>query len=219
QKDRTFVEGAPLNVLKRFTAEHEFVLEPGDMLYLPPQWAHDGVAEGGDCMTYSIGFRAPERGALAGELAQRLSEEHEDATLYRDATLAPTRQPARIPSALQAFAADAIRRLLDEREIGAALGEYLTEPKERVSFDATDAPWRVGAVVLDRRTRMMYDDRHVFINGDSYRATGKDARLMRRLADERRLDVRSVRGSSPAARALLGQWFKAGWLHAARRQR
>src|SRR5690606_8301567 len=101
QKDRTFVEGAPLNVLKRFTAEHEFVLEPGDMLYLPPQWAHDGVAEGGDCMTYSIGFRAPERGALAGELAQRLNEEHEDAVLYRDAALAPTREPARIPRALQ----------------------------------------------------------------------------------------------------------------------
>jgi 50S ribosomal protein L16 3-hydroxylase len=61
---------------------------------------------------------------------------------------------------------------------------------------------------------MMYDEHHVFINGDSYRATGKDARLMRRLADERGLDSRAVRRAGAAARALLGEWFGAGWLHA-----
>jgi 50S ribosomal protein L16 3-hydroxylase len=61
QKDLTLVEGAPLKILQNFEPEEEFVLEPGDMLYLPPRYAHDGVAEG-ECMTYSIGFRAPKRG-------------------------------------------------------------------------------------------------------------------------------------------------------------
>ena len=60
-QDPALDEDAPLKILKRFVAEEEHVLEPGDMLYMPPEWAHDGVAYGGACMTYSIGFRAPRR--------------------------------------------------------------------------------------------------------------------------------------------------------------
>jgi 50S ribosomal protein L16 3-hydroxylase len=58
QQDLSLVEGMPLKILSNFKPEEEFVLEPGDMLYLPPQYAHDGVAIG-ECMTYSVGFRAP----------------------------------------------------------------------------------------------------------------------------------------------------------------
>ena len=74
-------------VLAEFEPEEEFVLEPGDMLYLPPRYAHDGIAEG-ECMTYSIGFRAPARAELAQELLVRLSEdaaEDEQVQMYRDA--------------------------------------------------------------------------------------------------------------------------------------
>ena len=84
----------PLKILQRFEPEEEFVLEPGDMLYLPPRWAHDGEAVGGDCMTCSIGFRAPQRGGLAGELLQRMADALEDDTLYRDPQQAATAQPA-----------------------------------------------------------------------------------------------------------------------------
>ncbi len=218
QQDALFEHGVPLKLLKRFTPDEEHVLAPGDMLYLPPDWAHDGVAEGGDCITYSIGFRAPARGALAAELAQRLAESHEETSLYRDPDLAPTRQPARVPATLQSFAAASVRALLDDsREIAAALGESLSETKSGVAFEAPTRKWRAGAVALDRRTRMLYDDHHVFINGDSYRASGADARLMRRLANERELDAREIRGASAAARALLAQWHAAGWLHAGRR--
>ena len=76
--DATLDERAPLKVLRRFEPEQEFVLAPGDLLYLPPSWAHEGVAVGGDCMTCSIGMRAPQRGALAAELAQRLAETYDD---------------------------------------------------------------------------------------------------------------------------------------------
>jgi 50S ribosomal protein L16 3-hydroxylase len=68
-------------------------------------------------------------------------------------------------------------------------------------------------VVLDRRTRMMYDERHIFINGESYRAAGRDAQLMRRLADERGLEGRALARASEAARALLQSWCKDGWAH------
>src|SRR3546814_12689859 len=64
QDDLTLEEGLPLKILKHFKAEEEFFLEPGDMLYLPPHAAHDGIAQG-DCMTISIGFRAPTQAALA----------------------------------------------------------------------------------------------------------------------------------------------------------
>ena len=61
---------------------------------------------------------------------------------------------------------------------------------------------------------MLHDDRHIFINGESWRAAGRDATLMRRLADDRMLDGRAVAGASPQARELLASWCEAGWLHA-----
>ena len=68
-----------------------------------------------------------------------------------------------------------------------ALGEYLTEPKASVWFDPGRAPRRLRAVALDARSRMLYDARHIYLNGESWRAGGRDATLMRRLADRRRL--------------------------------
>src|SRR5687767_9412173 len=67
QKDLTLRDDVPLKILRHFEPEFDYVLEPGDMLYLPPGYAHDGVAQG-ECQTYSIGFRAPARGELAQEL-------------------------------------------------------------------------------------------------------------------------------------------------------
>ena len=64
----------PLKILANFEPEEEFVLEPGDMLYLPPKYAHDGIADG-ECMTYSIGFKVPRSAELASELLMGLSEE------------------------------------------------------------------------------------------------------------------------------------------------
>ena len=93
-----------------------------------------------------------------------------------------------------------------------ALGESLSEPKPGTWFERARERLRVGApLVLDRRTRMLYDDRFVFINGESYRASGRDATLMRRLADTRRLDARSVARASAAASELLAEWLRAGW--------
>jgi 50S ribosomal protein L16 3-hydroxylase len=68
--------------------------------------------------------------------------------------------------------------------------------------------------VLDRRTRMMYDRYHVFINGESYRAAGSDAALLRKLADQGSLGRLELAGSSEAARSLLASWYQAGWIHA-----
>ena len=205
----------PLKILANFRAEQEWLLEPGDMLYLPPGWAHEGVAVGA-CMTCSIGFRAPGRQALAHDVLQRIldaAEAPEAERLYRDPQQPATTQPARIPVALNAFVTDAMARLLaDRRGVACALGEVLSDLKASVWFDSGAALVHHGGIVLERRTRMIYDHWHVFINGESYRAAGADAKLMRRLADRRGLSAADTELLSEEALALLAQWAEAGWL-------
>lgn len=216
QKDLSLREDIPLKVLAHFEPEEEFVLEPGDMLYLPPRYAHDGIAEG-ECMTYSVGFRAPARAELAQELLARLAEDAADddnALLYRDAGQAAVDQPAAIPLGLQNFARDALTRALAQPLVlERALGEYLTEPKASVWFEPGAAGVMLEGVRLDRRSRMMYDAQHIFINGESYRAAGRDATLMRRLADDRQLAARDIGRASDDALELLSSWCDAGWAH------
>ena len=116
---------------------------------------------------------------------------------------------------MTAFAADAVARLLaDSAALTRALGEVLSEPKRGVWFDTAAAtePAESRGVALDQRTRMIYDARHVYINGESFRTAGRDALLMRRLADDRTLDVSRTRQLSAEARALLGDWLTCGWL-------
>lgn len=211
--DPTLDPRAPLRILRRFAAEQEFLLEPGDLLYLPPNWAHEGVAIGGNCMTCSIGMRAPQRGSLAAEILQRLAEVSDDPTLYRDPKQAAAARPAEVPRHLADFAGEAVRRLATERRnVARALGEVLSEPKPQVWFERIEGAWRPRAVALDRRTRMLYDGAHVFINGESVPARGADAKLLRRLADERTLDARHVGRASHGVRKLLATWYAAGWL-------
>ena len=216
QRDLTLQEGVPLKILANFEPQEEVLLEPGDMLYLPPRYAHDGVAEG-ECQTYSIGFRAPARGELARELLQRLADDADElsgTTLYRDAGSAAVQNPAAIPAQLQSFAGEAVRAALSQpMALNRALGEYLTEPKANVWFEGAAAPRAWGAVALDRRSRMMHDAQHVFLNGQSWRAAGRDATLMRLLADQRELSAAQMGRASAAAVDLLREWCEAGWLH------
>jgi 50S ribosomal protein L16 3-hydroxylase len=156
----------------------------------------------------------PQRGGLVGEMAQRLADDHEDEALYRDPQQPATAQPAAMPSGSFDSARDGLQRLLaDDRALARALGEVMTEPKPRVWFEEPVVDWTPGAVQLDRRTRMMYDEHHLFINGEAFRAAGADARLLRRLADTRRLDARSVAKASTAVQAWLAEGHASGWLH------
>jgi 50S ribosomal protein L16 3-hydroxylase len=220
QKDLSLQADVPLKILADFAPEQEFLLEAGDMLYLPPRYAHDGVAVG-ECMTCSIGFRAPQQGDLARELLQRLADDAPELAgdaLYRDPHQPATLRPAEIPVAVQTFAREAILRVLqDPLALARTLGELLTEPKSEVWFGraGTDDVAPVDALRLDRRTKMMFDDKHVFINGEAFRAGGKDATLIRLLADQRQLTPAQAGALSAGAQALLQQWVEAGWVHAA----
>ena len=121
----------------------------------------------------------------------------------------------KLPAALQVFAREAVAAALRDRDaLERALGEYLTEPKANVWFDGAGSTATVeDGLKLDRRTRMMYDARHVFINGESLRAGGRDAKLMRLLADARRLSRDQLARATDEAREVLASWIEAGWAH------
>lgn len=240
---------APLKRLLNFKPTLDWVLEPGDMLYLPPHWGHDGVAVGGDCMTCSIGFRSPERDELADELLVRLADserpqspDEDDVddegrssqqrgperqpgtapkkapkapkTHYRDPQQPATAHPAQLPADLLHFARQALtRRLAQPGAIERALGEWASEPKPQVWFEPGGSWPPRGGLKLDPRTRMLYDKRHVYINGESLRASGRDARLMQQLADQRSLAAEALSALSAGAAVVLAQWVAAGWAH------
>lgn len=215
QKDLSLQPDKPLKILSNFEPEEEFVLEPGDMLYLPPKWAHDGVAEG-ECMTYSIGFRSPDRGELGRELLLRMSDEPDELdapVIYKDPKQEAVSNPAMIPEGMYEFAREALKKAMAEPlALERALGEYLSDPKPNVWFEHGDENGMFESVVLDRRTRMMYDAKHIFINGESYLAGGRDATLMRKLADTKALSRKDLATASDDALELLSVWFDAGWV-------
>jgi 50S ribosomal protein L16 3-hydroxylase len=207
----------PLKLLQDFRPDQDLLLEPGDLLYLPPGWGHDGTAEG-ECMTCSIGFRAPRPTELARELLLRLADaldppEHEP--LYRDAGEPATDRPGRVPHRLAEHARAAVQRALaTPGAVDQSLGEWLTEPKPTVFFEP-GASWPPGTGLrLDRRSRLMYDGRRLFFNGEAFLVGGRDAQLLRRLADRGFLSAREADRFSDEARAQLDDWVAAGWLQA-----
>jgi 50S ribosomal protein L16 3-hydroxylase len=119
-----------LRLLAEFEATGEWLLEPGDMLYVPPRIAHNGVAVGDDCMTYSIGFRAPARSELIADwcddLVQRLSEDDR----YADPDLQTQANPGEISSEVIAkLHAMITEKLADRDAFTRWFGEYNSTPK------------------------------------------------------------------------------------------
>ena len=189
-----------------------YVAEPGDLLYLPPGWRHDGVALE-PCFTYSIGFRAPRGAELGAAFLDWLHERGLPDAAYRDASLSPVKNTALIPDEMVAFATKLLRRIRWSRvDAQRFLGEYLTLPKAHVVFRPALAPRARGRSVvrLDPKTRLLYRGNRFFMNGDTVTVTGYDARWLRSLAHQRRAS------GIPAGRARIARlvrgWQKLGYL-------
>ncbi|MFM9978194.1 MAG: JmjC domain-containing protein [Sphingomonadaceae bacterium] len=119
-----------LRLLEHFEPEAEWLLEPGDMLYLPPRIAHNGVAVGDDCMTYSIGFRAPARSELIAHYCDHLLAELDDDDRFNDPDLPMQPNPGEISNhalvRLRSMIAD---QLADEVSFARWFGSYTSQPK------------------------------------------------------------------------------------------
>ena len=215
QKNLALRDDVPLKILSQFKPAQTLLLEPGDMLYLPPHYAHEGVAVG-ECMTYSIGFKSETNQTMASVLLARLAdfENLQAAKSYSDPDQSATVHPAKIPDQLQAFALHSIhQKLNNEKDIYCALGEWLSEPKPEVWFESQAKPKTIKGIRLDRRSQMLYDKDFVFLNGESWRCKGKDALVLRQLADQRQLFKAELLIATPEVLQLLSDWIEAGWAH------
>ena len=221
QADLSLKAGLPVKILRRFTPQLDAVLAPGDMLYLPPQYAHDGVAIDA-CTTYSIGFRAASANELGAAFLGFLADELALTGRYADPDLAPTREPARIGTAMLRQCAKQLAGIRwDRATVARFVGACLSEPKPTVFFDPPAAPLaraaflaraaRVG-VRLDTRTQLLYDDRHLFVNGVALPWPAEGRAALARLANERRLGPRAAATLPPAAAGILFQGYRDGYL-------
>jgi 50S ribosomal protein L16 3-hydroxylase len=236
-----FEEGLPVKILKTFTATQEWLLEPGDMLYLPAGWGHDGVAVG-ECMTASVGFRAPNRNEWLNAYLDDLSDSLED-------ILAPTQKrlkipvtkniggrvkPAHIAAAIpvqfgnwvdELMGSGVAQKTATKAHIRELAGRFLTEPKNHTTFltppkallEAAFAKRLIGkGVALSLASRCLYSQvpKIFFLNGESFSVSAAQLNLLAQLADNKQL---GGIGTNLAAidRDLmesLYQWYANGWI-------
>jgi len=219
QRDLSLRPGVPLKILRHFRPEGEAVLRAGDMLYLPPQCAHDGTALD-DCFTYSIGFRAPSHQELASGFLAWLEDRLDLPGRYADPGLQPVLHPGRIVDPMLHAAAQVLDRIRwARRDVVEFLGTYLSEPKQQARFSPPARPLAPRAFARAARrhglrlapgSRMLYAGSWCFINGESIRSPSGMAAL-RRLADARRLSGQRLPAQARAADQLY-QWYRAGYI-------
>jgi 50S ribosomal protein L16 3-hydroxylase len=219
QSDLSLAVNAPLRILRRFRPQREWLLAPGDLLYLPPRYAHDGIAVD-DCITCSIGFRAPSAQELGTRFLEFLQDRLALDGIYRDPDLKLQRHPARIsPAMLQQMRHMIGKIRWQERDIVQFAGQFLTEPRPHVVFDRPRRPLASKAfaaraarhgVSLALKTQMLCRGLQFFINGERCEVTSATARLLLRLADRRRLPPRAAIGAETGH--WLYQWYRAGYI-------
>lgn len=218
QRDHTLVQNAPLRILKRMRPTREWIASRGDLLYLPPRYAHDGVAMEA-CLTLSVGFRAPGNQALAAGFLEYLQDELRLEGQYEDPTLLPQKHPAQLPPALLHAYRKTFKKIRwREHDVLRFTGRYLTEPKPQTVFQR---PRRAPALIAFTRlvarrgvrlalpTRMLFSGGDFFINGEHCRVRGARDTALVRLADTRALPPFTP---TAASARLLYAWYCAGYV-------
>ena len=222
QTDLSLVENAPLQILKNFVSEQEWLLEAGDMLYLPPQIAHWGVSESDDCMTYSIGFRAPKTQELQHEFLSYLQDNISVEGLYADADLKLQNHPAEISDDMMAKVSDMLQKITwDKNNIADFLGKYLTEPKLDVIFEPNRKISKnefckqlaAKTLHLDLKSQLLFTQNNFYLNGEKLTVAAEIVTQMKELADKKVLDLTGLEANIHAALGnALFESFLAGFI-------
>jgi 50S ribosomal protein L16 3-hydroxylase len=211
---------APINVVEGFRASREWVLEAGDMLYLPPRVAHEGTAIG-ESLTYSIGFRAPTYQQLLEPWFADYAELAAPPGRYVDAGAPATGHPAALPPAMtRRIHAQLLQHKPRAADTERFLLRYLTEPKAATVFEPppaiSQAKFRSRAagrgLALDRRSRMMYSSDGLAINGESIELPARSIAALKGFADARALSPQMSSRLPSNVWALLHDWYRAGWI-------
>jgi 50S ribosomal protein L16 3-hydroxylase len=226
QKDLSLSPNLPLKILQRFKPQHEWVLEPGDMLYLPPHIAHDGVALDAGCQTWSVGFRSPSFKELLQEglwhLAESLEDmpelEHKFADPLQKASTNAEQLPQeliqQITVKLRELQLDQVDRFLP------GITAYLSEPKQQAFFEGPAKPLNASRftkhlgskrLLPNPQTRILSLGKVVYCNGENMsQGQAKDiAQAWRTLSAKKVLLDTKLQVS---AKSSLYEAYLAGWL-------
>ncbi|HQN64083.1 MAG TPA: cupin domain-containing protein [Methylophilus sp.] len=223
QTDHQLIENAPLKILQHFETEQEWVLESGDMLYLPPQIAHWGIADSDDCMTYSIGFRAPAAQELGQEFLGYMQEQLCLNGMYADPDLTLQKHPAEISTDMVRKVSAMLRQIQwNEDNVGDFLGRYLSEPKPHVVFEPNKkisqskfaTMLREKTLSLDLKSQMLFWQKRFYLNGELLGAendilSANILATIQALADNRVLPAMTLNEDEIAC---LAQWFYPAYL-------
>jgi len=218
QQQQQLVEGAPLRILQHFESQQEWLLEAGDMLYLPPRYAHWGIAVG-DCMTYSIGFRAPSAQEVAMQFLMHLQDTVALDGFYTDSDILAQTHPAEISAQMLAKIDDILKKVTwNISDVSNFLGIYLTEPKTHVIFTPPRkmsqenfvARLQKAPIKLALQSLMLWRGDRIYINGLALQPKTDALLDLQRLADNRVLHPMETYTEHLAE--LLYDWYQAGFL-------
>ncbi|MCK7594797.1 cupin domain-containing protein [Lysobacter sp. CAU 1642] len=217
-------EGQALKLLQRFDPSHDWVLEPGDMLYLPPEVPHFGEALDA-CMTFSVGLRAPSDAELLADLADQLAQDEDGSRRYADPGRPPARDPGLVDDDAIARLRERLRNMveLDDEALATWFGGMIT--RYRSPGLAAAPPRKLGEAQLLQRlqrgdrlrphpfARLAWV-RHgraalAFADGESLPCDRSGAS---RLCSGEPLALADYEALSPAARTLAREWLNAGKL-------
>jgi 50S ribosomal protein L16 3-hydroxylase len=215
-----------LRLLAHFEPTDEWLLEPGDILYVPPGVAHDGVAVGGDCMTYSIGFRAPARSEMIAHWCDHLLDGLEDDDRYADPDLQAQDNPGEIRgAAIARLHAMVTEKLLDLNGFTRWFGAYSSTrkypdldwaPDSPLTADQMRAQIADGALLCRNPasrfsfTRVPANTVLLFVDGECFECSEETAGFAERLCARDRMIIDRELARSDAAVELIAQLFNQG---------
>ncbi|BBB26301.1 ribosomal protein uL16 3-hydroxylase [Amphritea japonica] len=184
----------PVMIMTEWEPEYNWVLEPGDMLYIPPQVGHNGIGESDDCMTYSVGFRAPSHAEIMRSFTDFIGEKLTSESRYTDPDLLLQDNPGEIPAeALEKVREIFTSYLQDDARLGEWLGKFVTDPKypeldqepeQPASVDEIRTALKDGDLCFIRNegSRFSYsagteDDIQLYADGNCFKVSGTTASL------------------------------------------
>lgn len=217
-----------LRLLAHFTATEEWLLEPGDILYIPPGFAHEGTAVGDDCMTYSVGFRAPSRRELIVGFSETIVDNLAEGERYCDPEpLAEETRGEIGPKTLARLQAMMAKALLDRDEFARWFGEFTTQPRntdidwrptDPVTTDEVLEQFAVGmALTRNPAMRLAFIRREaaaadLFVDGECYACEGALAAFAELCCAQSRIVPTPALAASPAILDLLVELVNQGAL-------
>ncbi|WP_028357849.1 cupin domain-containing protein [Brackiella oedipodis] len=236
QADKTLIPGLPCRILQNFQPEQAFTLEPGDMLYLPPQCAHDGVALGPDCITISIGFRTLSLAQMVRGILEAAADQvsinnglgiglysepalkgMQFAGVYEDRHSAATNHSAELPQRMIDTGLGLVNALqFSEDLVARYLGCWLTEPNQLSEFQIAAEQIELEdlsddtLLCLDLQSRMLYKNQALFFNGEVVDIALNP--ILIELADNREIAVAKLRDADADTQNLILQALDDGWM-------